>query len=56
MLLKAEQLPTHLERGLAALYLLHGDEPLLVLEAADAIRQSARCAVPRRRDAGAGIP
>ena len=42
MLLKAEQLAAHLERDLRPLYLLYGDEPLLVIEAADAIRQKAR--------------
>ena len=42
MLLKGEQLPAHLERELRPIYLLHGDEPLLVLEAADAIRAKAR--------------
>lgn len=56
MLLKAEQLPAHLERGLAALYLLHGDEPLLVLEAADAIRQSARYAGYSEREVLTVLP
>lgn len=42
MILRPEQLPAHLERPLAPLYVLHGDEPLLVLEAADAIRAAAR--------------
>jgi len=42
MLLKGEQLPAHLERELRPLYVLYGDEPLLVLEAADAIRLKAR--------------
>lgn len=42
MLLKGEQLAAHLERGLRPLYVLYGDEPLLVLEAADAIRAKAR--------------
>lgn len=42
MLLKGEQLPAHLERELRPLYVLYGDEPLLVLEAADAIRAKAR--------------
>ena len=42
MLLKAEQLAAHLERELRPLYVLYGDEPLLVIEAADAIRASAR--------------
>ena len=42
MLLKGEQLATHLERELRPLYVLYGDEPLLVLEAADAIRAKAK--------------
>ncbi len=42
MNLRPEQLAAHLERQLAPLYLLHGDEPLLVIEAADAIRAAAR--------------
>jgi hypothetical protein len=41
MLLKGEQLDAHLERELRPLYVLYGDEPLLVLEAADAIRAKA---------------
>lgn len=40
--LKAEQLAAQLERGLAPLYTLYGDEPLLVIEAGDAIRAAAR--------------
>ena len=36
------QLSSHLQRGLAPLYVLHGDEPLLQQEAADAIRATAR--------------
>ncbi len=44
MLLKGEQLAAHLERELRPLYVLYGDEPLLVLEAADAIRARARAA------------
>ena len=42
MLLKGEQLATHLERELKAVYVVYGDEPLLVIEAADAIRAAAR--------------
>src|SRR5277367_5894710 len=42
--LSAEQLPAALTRGLAASYLVSGDEPLLVGEAADAIRAAARAA------------
>ncbi len=42
MLLKGEQLAAHLERELRPLYVLYGDEPLLVLEAAGAIRAKAR--------------
>jgi DNA polymerase-3 subunit delta len=40
--LNADQLTGHLQRGLAPLYLVFGDEPLLALEAADAIRAQAR--------------
>ncbi|MDD0810815.1 DNA polymerase III subunit delta [Curvibacter sp. RS43] len=36
------QLSTHLAKGLRSLYTLHGDEPLQLQEAADAIRASAR--------------
>lgn len=42
MQLRAEQLAAHLRGGLRPLYVVHGDEPLLALEAADAIRASAR--------------
>jgi len=40
--LRPDQLLAHLDKPLAPLYLLHGDEPLLVLEAADRIRAAAR--------------
>ena len=36
------QIPAQLQRGLAPLYVLYGDEPLLQQEAADAIRAAAR--------------
>ena len=42
MLLKGEQLAAHLDRDLKAVYVIYGDEPLLVIEAADAIRAAAR--------------
>ena len=42
MQLSASQLGTHLQRGLKSLYTLYGDEPLLIQEAADAIRAAAR--------------
>lgn len=42
MRLKLEQLATHLGRELAPLYLLFGEEPLLIEEAADLIRSQAR--------------
>ena len=42
MQLSAQQLAGHLQKGLRSLYTLHGDEPLLVQEAADAIRAAAR--------------
>jgi len=40
--LRPEQLSAHLAQPLAPLYLLHGNEPLLVLEAADLVRAAAR--------------
>jgi DNA polymerase-3 subunit delta len=40
--LRPEQLEAHLSKTLAAVYLIHGDEPLLVLESADAVRAAAR--------------
>lgn len=42
MQLAANQLESHLQKGLRSLYTLHGDEPLLIQEAADAIRSAAR--------------
>jgi len=39
---QAEQLPGHLAKNLAAAYAILGDEALLVLEAADAVRAAAR--------------
>jgi DNA polymerase III subunit delta len=44
MQLSAGQLPAHLQKGIKPLYTLHGDEPLLIQEAADAIRAAARAA------------
>ena len=42
MNLAPTQLKEHLQRGLKSLYTLHGDEPLLVQEFADALRGAAR--------------
>jgi DNA polymerase-3 subunit delta len=42
MQIKGEQLASHLDRALGPLYVVYGDAPLLVLEAADAIRAAAR--------------
>jgi DNA polymerase-3 subunit delta len=42
MQLGGEQLAAHLERALKPVYVVYGDEPLLVIEAADAIRAAAR--------------
>src|SRR3954454_18242771 len=39
---RAAQLAAHLERNLAPAYVVHGDEPLLALEAGDAIRAAAK--------------
>lgn len=42
MNLRPEQLASQLDKPLAPLYVLHGNEPLLVLEAGDALRAAAR--------------
>ena len=42
MQFRAEQLATQLAKNLASTYLIHGDEALLSLEAADAVRAAAR--------------
>ena len=42
MLIKPDQLDTHLKKGLQALYILQGDEPLAQKECLDAIRLAAR--------------
>ncbi len=42
MQLKADQLAGSLKRGLAPIYLVGGEEPLLLLECCDQIREAAR--------------
>jgi DNA polymerase III subunit delta len=42
MRLRGEQLPGHLAKTLAPVYAILGDEPLLLLEAADGVRAAAR--------------
>ena len=42
MHIKADQLGRHLSQHMQRLYVLHGEEPLLMQEAADAIRAAAR--------------
>lgn len=42
MQIKANQIATHLAKGLAPLYLVAGEEPLLMQETLDAIRAAAR--------------
>ena len=44
MRLRADQLAAHLEKGLAPVYVVSGDEPLQLGEAADAVRAAARAA------------
>ena len=44
MQLRPAQLASHLRRGLERLYVVHGDETLLALEACDQIRAAARAA------------
>ena len=48
--IKLDQLDAQLARALAPVYVVHGDEPLLSLEAADAIRAKARAAGYTQRD------
>ena len=50
MQLRAEQLEAHLKKALAPLYVVQGDEPLLAIEAADAIRSAARAKGYSERD------
>ena len=44
MQLRSAQLASHLANGLRPLYVVHGDEPLLAIEAGDEIRTAARAA------------
>src|SRR2546427_935298 len=44
MQIRPAQLASHLAKGLAPLYVIHGDEPLLAIEAGDEIRAAARAA------------
>ena len=48
--LRPEALEAHLAKRLAPLYIVHGDEPLTALEAADAIRAAARRAGCEERE------
>ena len=51
MQLRNEQLPAHLAKAqFAPMYLIHGDEPLLQIEAADMIRAAATKAGYSERD------
>jgi DNA polymerase-3 subunit delta len=50
MRLKAEQLGQSIQQGLKPVYLIYGDETLLVEEAADQIRQAARAAGANERE------
>jgi len=42
MQLRANELDAHLAKALLPAYVIHGDEPLLAMEAADAVRAAAR--------------
>ena len=44
MQIRPAQLASNLAKGLAPLYVIHGDEPLLAIEAGDEIRAAARAA------------
>jgi DNA polymerase-3 subunit delta len=48
--LRADDLAAHLAKTLAPLYVVHGDEPLLALEAGDMIRAAARAAGIEERE------
>ena len=50
MQLRPEQLTAHLAKGLGPLYVVHGDEPLLAIEAGDTIRAAARAAGCEERE------
>jgi DNA polymerase-3 subunit delta len=50
MQIRADDLGSQLQRGVAPLYVVHGDEPLLALEAGDAIRAAARAAGAAERE------
>ena len=56
MQINAAQFPAQLERSLGPLYVLYGDEPLLVLEAADAIRAKARTQAYTEREVLTVLP
>ena len=47
MPISTDQLTSHLKRGLAPVYFIYGEEPLLVGESCQAIREPAACAVSR---------
>ncbi len=50
MEIRADALANQLQRGVVPLYVVHGDEPLLALEAGDAIRAAARAAGATERE------
>src|SRR5436305_14880096 len=50
MEIRPNDLPRHLSRRIESLYVVHGDEPLLALEAGDEIRSAARRAGCDERD------
>ena len=50
MKLAHEDLADHLRQGVRSLYVVHGDEPLLALEAGDSVRAAARAAGVTERE------
>jgi len=50
MQLRLSQLGAHLAKGVAPLYVVHGDEPLLAMEAGDRIRGAARASGYEERE------
>ena len=55
MQLRGEQLAAHLERELKPVYAVYGDEPLLVIEAADAMVKSANVQLVGYEKIGSGL-
>ena len=54
MKLSSEDLPRHLAKGLAPLYVIHGEALLLSIEAADAMLKTAHVTLTGQEEIGGG--